>query len=237
MLILFDIDLTLLSTGGSGARAMLAAARQLFGPLFSTEGVSFAGRLDPLIISDLFARAAAVPTPASIADFTARYQRCLADELAGTTSCAALPGALDLVAALDLHRTHSPPLALGILTGNFETTGTMKLERCRIPLAPFEVRVWGDHSPNDPPHRSDLVPVAIRRYQSLRAATLAPANVVVIGDTPHDVHAALSHGCRALAVATGRSSAAELRDAGGHLVVPDLSDTPSILRWIFDRHP
>lgn len=236
MLILFDIDLTLLTTGGSGMRAMLAAGRELFGPHLSTDGVSFAGRLDPLIISDLFTRAGAAPTPAAVADFTSRYQRSLADELARSSACSALPGALQLVAALDDLRPRMPALALGILTGNFEPTGTMKLERCRIPLAPFEVRVWGDHSPNHPPLRSDLVPVAIRRYESLRAAPLAPANVVVIGDTPHDVHAALTHGCRALAVATGRSSAADLRDSGAHLVLPDLSDTASILRWLF-AHP
>ncbi|MCE7972965.1 MAG: HAD family hydrolase [Leptolyngbya sp. PLA1] len=232
MLILFDIDLTLLNTGGSGARSMLAAGRELFGPQFSTDGVPFAGRLDPLIISDLFTRGGVPPTAGAIAEFTSRYQRCLAHELARTPSCTALPGVLDLITALDAHRLRVPALALGILTGNFEPTGTMKLDRCGIPLAPFEVRVWGDHSPNDPPRRSDLVPVAMRRYESLRQRPLPPADVVVIGDTPHDVHAALSHGCRALAVTTGRSSSSELRDAGAHLVVPDLSDTSSISRWL-----
>lgn len=232
MLILFDIDLTLLSTGGSGARAMRAAGRELFGTHFSTEGVSFAGRLDPLIIADLFKRAGVAPTPDSVADFISRYRDRLTDELARTPSCAALPGVLTLLAALHNHRRLSPALALGILTGNFETTGSMKLHRCAIPIDRFEVRVWGDHSPNDPPHRSDLVPVAMRRYESLRARPLPATDVVVIGDTPHDVQAAITHGCRALGVATGRSSASELKDAGGHLVVPDLSDTPALLDWL-----
>ena len=63
MLILFDVDATLISTSGSGKNAMLDAGRDLFGPSFSVEGIDFAGRLDPLIITEMFARHAVPSTP------------------------------------------------------------------------------------------------------------------------------------------------------------------------------
>lgn len=231
MLILFDIDLTLLTTDGSGMRAMLQAGRALHGPGFNAEGVSFAGRLDPLIIGDMFAASGVPDTPDHRLAFRREYVRHLGTILAASTSRRTLPGVVALLDALDAARD-AHGLTLGLLTGNFEESGTLKLRACGLDPSRFAVRAWGDDSPRTPPRREDLVPVAMHRDERLRRRRLEPSRVVVIGDTPHDVRCALAHGCRSLAVATGRSGLDDLRAAGAHLAVPDLTDTRTILRWL-----
>jgi phosphoglycolate phosphatase-like HAD superfamily hydrolase len=81
-------------------------------------------------------------------------------------------------------------------------------------------------------HRRELVPVALDRCARNFGQAPRPEDVVIIGDTEHDVDCALAHGCRVVGVATGSTSAEELRAAGAHHVVPDLSDTPTLLAWL-----
>lgn len=232
MLLLFDIDLTLLTTNGAGMQAMAAAGRDLHGPSFTADGVAFAGRLDPLIIDDLLRTHGVEPTPARAAAFRRAYAERLAAWFAGGAGAKALPGVHDLLGALRERRAREPSLALGVLTGNFEETGVLKLRAAGIDDAHFDVRVWGDASPSTPPRRSDLVPVGIRAYERARRATVPPSRVVVLGDTEHDVHAARAHGCRALGVATGRTPAPALAEAGADAVLDDFSDVPRVLRTL-----
>ena len=92
--------------------------------------------------------------------------------------------------------------------------------------------MWGDDSPHTPPAREHLPPVGIDRHAALTGARLRAEEVVVIGDTIHDVSCALAHGCRALAVATGHHSADQLAAAGAHRVVQDLTHTGDIAAWL-----
>jgi phosphoglycolate phosphatase len=72
----------------------------------------------------------------------------------------------------------------------------------------------------------------MHRSAALSGRPRRPLDVIVVGDTPHDVAAAKAHGCRAVAVATGRSSFAELADCGPDLTLQDLSDHPTLLRFL-----
>jgi phosphoglycolate phosphatase len=241
MLLLFDIDATLLVTSRSGVYAMQDAGRELFGPAFSFGTVDFAGRLDPLILADLFRHNEIPPTPDNFAKMRRAYHAHMTRRLAVPNTARALPGVLDLIAALSAR----PDTTLALLTGNFAETGLLKIRSIGLDPATFPIQVWGDHSPHDPPQREHLVPVAFERYNHHARSSgergammppvgdVKPSNVLVIGDTPHDVACAKAHRCRSLAVATGLHSVATLQAAGADHVVPDLSDTAAILDVIF----
>jgi phosphoglycolate phosphatase-like HAD superfamily hydrolase len=229
MLLLFDIDGTMIRTTGAGIRAMLRAGRELFGPHFNADGVEFGGRLDPLIIHEMLAASGIDPRPEHARAIRAAYRRHLPACLDEAPVKTALPGVLDLLAALRA----SDAATLGLLTGNFAETGAIKLRACGIDPDWFAVQVWGDESPHDPPRRDHLPPLGLARYRDRRGRD--PAHTVVIGDTPHDVACALAHGCRALGVGTGQFTPESLLAAGADRAVPDLADTADILAWL--AHP
>ena len=121
---------------------------------------------------------------------------------------------------------------LGLLTGNYADTGSMKLRACGIEPEWFRVKVWGDDSPHSPPCRDHLPGVGLERYAMLTGRKLEGRHAVVIGDTPHDVSCARAHGCRSLGVATGRFSVEQLEKAGADWAVTDLRETQRILGWL-----
>ncbi len=229
MLILFDIDATLISTGGAGVRAIVAAARELHGEHVTDTALEYAGRLDPLIIADLLRLNGIAETPETLAALRRAYERHLQLVLRDWPHCEALPGVTALIDALAGERG----VTLGLLTGNFQQTGLYKLRACGIDESRFAISVWGDDSPHTPPSRDHLPEVAMKRYTRLRGGLpIGGEKVVVIGDTPHDVRCAKAHGCRALGVATGRSTVAELERAGADWAVPDLSATADVVAWL-----
>lgn len=227
-LVLFDIDATLLKTDGAGIKSMEQAGQELFGPEFTAQGINFAGRLDPLIFRELFELNDLDRTPDKEHSLRARYREVLEQRLKLVTRKAALPGAVNLVRAVRETGMH----VAGVLTGNFAETGSMKLAACGFEPSWFEVQAWGDDSPHDPPERSHLVPVAMKRYQQRFGKPVEGERVTIIGDTPHDVHCAQVHGCWSLGVATGQFSVDELRAAGADLVLESLEDTESIVGWL-----
>jgi phosphoglycolate phosphatase len=231
MLILFDVDATLISTSRAGIDALAEAGRTLIGPHFSTERVEIAGRLDPLILRDLLLAHDLEPTPERVAALRAGYRTNLPAALARPgRRCATLPGVPELLAALEAR----PRAALGLLTGNYEDTGSLKLRACGLEPARFGIRVWGDESPHSPPSRDHLPHVALERYERSHRRKLDPARAVIVGDTPHDVRCARGAGMRALAVATGVHDTAALSVTGADRVVSDLSQTAEILAWMLD---
>ena len=227
MLVLFDIDATLITTGGVGVKAMIDAGRDLYGPGFTADGIPFAGRLDPLILADMLTLNGQAPTAQAMAVFRATYAQRLPERLAAGTG-RALPGVLPLLAALE----EADGVALGLLTGNFAETGSMKLAACGVDPGRFSIRVWGDESPHTPPSREHLPEVGMARYAERHGRRLAGRQVVIVGDTPHDVACARAHGCRSLAVATGQFPVPRLLEAGADHAVATLEDTPAIRDWI-----
>ncbi len=227
-LVLFDIDATLIRTSGVGVRAMEAAGRELFGPSFTADGIDFAGRLDPLLLSEMCTRCAVQATPGLLAEFRAAYGRHLPPRLAEPGVGRVLPGVHDLLSDLR-GRGH---VTIGLLTGNFAETGALKLRTCGLDPDVFHLAVWGDDSPHSPPSRDHLPLVALDRFRSLRGREVNRRRVTVIGDTPHDARCARVNGCRSLGVATGRFTVEDLHRAGADRVVPDLGAEPDIADWL-----
>ncbi len=228
MLILFDIDATLLTTTRAGIHAMGHAGRELFGTSFDEHAVEYSGRLDPLIIHDLLTVHAKPTGPEAIGVFREAYRRHLEGLLADRSLARPCPGIDALLDAL-AHRTE---ITLGLLTGNFPETGEIKLRAAGIDPARFAIAAWGSDSPHDPPARDHLPPVAMARYGVLGRRPIEPDSVVIIGDTPHDVACARAHGVRSLAVATGMFSVEQLVAAGADWAVPTVENTEEIVRWL-----
>lgn len=230
MLILFDIDATLLTTSRSGVAAMGDAGRELYGETFNEHTIQYAGRLDPLIFRDLMLVHGVEPTRDRIAEFYALYRERLRERLrAGVAR--AMPGVHDLLGALAPGAARGE-YALGLLTGNYPDTGEMKLVAAGIDPSQFSVRAWGCDSPHDPPAREHLPPVAMARHRERHGREIRGEAITIIGDTPHDVSCALAHGCRALGVATGSFGLDDLHRAGAHRAVPSLENTEEITRWL-----
>lgn len=229
MLILFDIDMTLLTSDHIGIGCLHDAGRDLFTPGFTIEGITFGGCLDPVIIAQMLELNTIEPSADNIAALRAGYHDRLTRHAAQRPIARALPGAPELV---DATRAHPQTLAIGVLTGNFPETGTIKLTSAGFDPAHFTINAWGDDSPHARPHRSHLPPVAMELFTSTKGHAIDPERVIVIGDTIHDVTCALDSGCRSLAVATGHSSRQQLEDAGAHLVIDDLTDTDAIMGWM-----
>lgn len=224
MLILFDIDGTLLLTQRAGTQSMQAAARELFGDQFTFDGIELGGWLDPLIW-DTVARANGIEDPASHHDrFRATYLRHFQERLARNPTVTALPGVVELIEAL----SQEPDTWLGLLTGNYPETGRLKIEAAGLDIDSFAVAVWGV----DGAHRRELPVVAMAQYATQTGQTIEPHDVLIIGDTLHDIDCARANGCRSLAVATGVCTAAELAAHEPDLLVDNLSDTSSILAWV-----
>jgi phosphoglycolate phosphatase len=215
-LVLFDVDGTLLLTGGAGLRAFERAAVELFGDRGWFVGIETAGGLDPLIFAEAASRRGLGDVALRHREFREAYLRILPDELArGGETVRALPGVVD-----SLERLRAAGLAtLGLLTGNYAPAIPIKLEAVGIDPGWFEVTVCGE----DAPTRPALVPVAIERC-ALRGPRVEAERILVVGDTPKDVHCARENGARALGVATGKYSVEELRTAGADVAVEDLRD-------------
>ncbi|MGH7243898.1 MAG: HAD family hydrolase [Phycisphaerales bacterium] len=222
MLVLFDIDGTLLSTVGAGMRAMEAAGKEVFGPGCHTGGIQFAGRLDPLIMREMLANAGLPPSRENIAAFRAAYERRMHETFKTPGLGRTMPGVHDLLARLD----RESGLTMGLLTGNFEPTGLLKVRSCGIDTARFQVSAWGDDSPHDPPERNHLPPIAVGRYRKKMGRD--PQRVVIIGDTPYDIVCAKTHGHMSVGVATGKFSREELLQSGADHAFADLSETEKV---------
>ncbi len=224
MLVLFDIDGTLLTSLRAGIGAMTTAVRELHGIEPDFEGVEIHGRLDRLIWRDLAAKHGLPAGEDDHARFKQTYARHLGERLAAANTATPLPGTHALVEAV----RGQPGVTIGLLTGNYEETGRLKVRHAGFDPDHFVVNAWGDEGPD----RRSLVPVARERYARRHGTHLSPERVVIIGDTPADVDCAKAHGARVLAVATGGFTEEALRATAADAVMPSLADTAGALRWI-----
>ncbi len=224
MLVLFDIDGTLLHTLSAGIHAMRSALRDLHGIEADFGKVEIHGRLDTLIWRELGAVHGFPVDDDAHAVFKRTYSGHLERRFAAENTAKAFEGTHELVQAV---RAMSG-VTCGLLTGNYEPTGRLKVRCAGFDPDHFVVNAWGD----DGPDRPSLVPVAMRRYREMHGRDVAPRDVLIIGDTPYDVHCAKAHGARVLAVATGHFDVDSLRAAGADRVERDLRGTPGLVEWI-----
>ncbi len=226
MLVLFDIDGTLLLSQHAGVHGMHDATRELYGETFTFDGVEVAGRIDPQIWHDV-ALANGIDDPTAHHDrFRASYAEHLARRLKANNTVVVLPGVAPLLEELGA----VDGLTLGLLTGNYRETGLLKIKAAGLDPEIFAVAAWG----SDGRTLQDLPGVAIDRHATITGSRLTPDQVVIIGDTPHDVACARANGCWALAVATGPTPRENLVASEPDLMVEDLSSTPEIVSWILN---
>ncbi len=216
-LVLFDVDGTLLIARGAGRRALGQALRQVLGTAGSLEQYDFRGRTDIRIVLDVL-EAAGIPRATArerLDDVFEAYARTLAVEIGDGRDVVTLPGIAALVRRLDA----TEGLLLGLLTGNIEQGARIKL--APTGLSPFfPVGAFG----SDDHDRGRLPSLAARRAQALTGHAFEPHEVVVIGDTPHDIECARAFGAVAVAVATGFHSRDELLADRPDLFFDDFAD-------------
>ncbi len=216
---LFDIDGTLLRTGGAGQRAMERALTDVFGIAEPNEEIPAAGRTDRAITADLFAHHELAPTQSQWVQFQTVYfghLQSTLQELEGTV----LPGIETL---LDRLATRSD-VTLGLLTGNFREAARIKLEHHAIDHH-FAFGGYGDTHHD----RDDVARVAWGEACRHLGRDIHPRAVCVIGDTPSDVKCARAIGARAIAVATGMFTAEELIHTQPDELYHDFSDPDQFL--------
>ena len=224
-LVLFDIDGTLVLTGGAGLRAMNRAIADAFGHAGGLEGIPVAGRTDWAILADAVRRLNRTLDGATLADLRDRYVAHLTDEIQhpGDGRKAVMPGIRELLDRLE----RRDDVLLGLLTGNFEEGARVKLDHFDL-WRYFRCGAYG----GDAADRNALVPVALERARACGLPDIDDADVLVIGDTPHDVMCAQVAGATAIAVATGSSSVDDLRAAGADYVFESLLDAEAFLELL-----
>lgn len=230
-LLLFDVDGTLVLTGGAGVRAMSRAFEAVFGIPSAFRGVPMAGRTDPAILSDALATFSIEPSAEHLADFTAAYLALLQEEIdspvptpAGGTSRRWFKGALPGVSELIGRLTVIDSVFLGLLTGNYRDGARIKLAYFDL-WRHFRCGAYG----GDASLRHELVPVAMARAAGAGCPAVGLSDVIIIGDTPLDVDAARKAGVNCVAVATGGFDQAALRAAGADIVFENLLDADAVV--------
>jgi phosphoglycolate phosphatase-like HAD superfamily hydrolase len=206
----FDIDGTLITTGGAGAVAWAKAFGDLFGLTAEIADYTEDGMPDHDVCRATFAGLMGrSPTEREIARLTHRYLEYLPRAVEDSPGYRVLPGAPDL-----LDRLAEEGVLLGITTGNVEAAAHVKLARGKLNHF-FSFGGYG----SDTPDRGELTRIAIERGGRMLGTPIDPRQVDVVGDTPRDVAAAHAAGAVAVAVATGHFSRADLAAAGADRVL------------------
>ncbi len=217
-IIVFDIDATLILSGGAGARALDRAFEEVTGAADAMEGVPFHGMTDCAIISEMAKRKLGARLSETNREEVRRlYAAYLEPELAaspGFEVMAGVPELLDTLAA-------DSRVLLGLATGNFEETAMLKLERGGL-AGYFRFGGYGTDSESRP----ELTRIAVERGRAIAgdgAGVTAPL-VYLVGDTVFDIRCGNAAGARTVGVATGITSEAELLAEKPYAVLPDLAD-------------
>ena len=226
-IILFDIDQTLLYSGGAGSLAMRKAFHQLHGIDDAFGQIEFSGLTDWAILKRGMQQHDVLDDHQPFADHITRFQQAyfpLVQPMLREVEGGHLkPGVVELLDAL----AERPDVRLGLATGNFREAALIKLRHFGLDGYLSEGG-FGD----DAEDRGELVGIAIQRIAN--GAAPAPTDVWVIGDTPRDISAARANNARSLGVATGTTTTAELRDAGATITMPDLSDPGAVMSGLLE---
>lgn len=212
--VLFDIDETLVHTGGSGARSWKAAFQKLYGVAADIGEHTSAGETDPEVARETFEGVLnRQPTDGELVALYAQYLLHLAEDIWISDTYRVLPGA-----AVLLEQLTDAGVILGIVSGAMEGAARTKL----MPANLNRYFIFGSYG-SDAPDRTELTKLAIGKAARLSKG-LTPAQVFVVGDTPRDMEATLAAGGVPVGVSSGHYSRAELATAGGVHVLGSLED-------------
>ena len=218
--LLFDIDGTLIRSGGAGKAAMEDALRSEFGVGELYDRVPYSGRTDPSIGRDLLEVHGLEASEANILRLRTAYLRHLPESLR-TNQGIVLPGIHELLERLRL----ADNITLGLLTGNVRDGARCKLSHFELwhyfPFGGFADGI---------PERDDVARFALKETARHLGRDVHPSNIWVIGDTPLDVKCARAIGAKAVAVATGWHSIDELNESKADWVLSDLSEPAELMK-------
>lgn len=217
--ILFDIDGTLIRSGGAGKHAMERALRSAFGLTEVKDEVPYSGRTDCAIARDLLRVHGLEPTPANQQALHDAYLAKLPESLKDRGGNV-LPG----VNAVLQELKGRPNVVLGLLTGNIRTGARTKLGHFGL-WDYFACGGFGDEHFD----RDDVARMALSEVRSHTGRDIDPTDIWVIGDTPLDVKCARAIGAKAIAVATGWHPVEELTACSPDHCFTDLSDHRRVL--------
>ena len=214
-LLLFDVDGTLILTGGAGIRAFQRTFRELFRVDAVIDGIRFHGRTDPQIIDDIFVAGLGRPaTPSETEAVCSRYLTYLGDEVRHSPGYRIMPGLPGLLETL----AGRPEVRLGLATGNLEGAARIKLSRAAMNRY-FSFGGFG----SDAKDRTVLIWKAIERGKALLGECDQQIRAVVIGDTDLDITCGRAAGATTVAVATGGDSWETLLQASPDYLLKDFS--------------
>jgi phosphoglycolate phosphatase-like HAD superfamily hydrolase len=219
--LLFDIDGTLIRSGGAGKVAMEQGLRSAFGLRNINDTVAYSGRTDFAIARDLLATHGLEPSIENQRRLTDAYLECLPDSLRSTpgTICQGIEPLLERLAERE-------DVLLGLLTGNIRRGAEIKLGHFGL-WHPFALGGFGDH-------RHDRDDVARAAWSAVQERVdVEPQQVWVIGDTPLDVSCARAINARVIAVATGWHDLAELQATQPDYALADLANVDEVLKIWF----
>jgi phosphoglycolate phosphatase-like HAD superfamily hydrolase len=218
-LVLFDIDGTLLASGGAGEKALRLAVEDRFGEKDGLSGIEIAGRTDSGIARQIFARHGLETTPEALHDFLEIYLGRLAEMLPRTQGTL-LPGIVPLLEALRARED----VLLGLLTGNLERGAELKLTQYGV-WHYFKFGAYAD----DHHDRNELGRFAAERALAKHGLAIPGEQTFVLGDTPHDIACGRVIGAKTVAVATGGYARAQLAEYQPDFLFDDFSDLASVL--------
>jgi phosphoglycolate phosphatase len=221
-LLLFDIDGTLILTGGRGRQALTAAAEAEFQKPIRSKFKDFAGSTDRMIVLEMITNnnVQVSDADASIDRVLARYLELLKPLLVSADTVEVLPGVRELLEVV----SRNGEFTLGLVTGNIERGARMKLNP--VGLNPFfAFGAFGD----DAIDRKLLPGIAWQRAEEIYREKFLPGNIWIIGDTPRDIDCGKSNGLRTLAVATSAWGVDELQTHQPDAALLNLSDTEGVL--------
>jgi len=218
MLYLFDIDGTLLLSGGAGSRAINSIFEERYDLTGAMDNVSPGGKTDPQIIREVFhTRLDREVDDTEVSDFIDTYVPLLRRELPLSDNFRTMPSIEDALGFLE----NDTDSVLAIATGNVQDAAKAKLEH----IGMWDRFVTGGYG-DDAAERSGIVATAIERGEAHTKQRLPRRDIVVVGDTPRDVSAARDCGITVVAVATGRPSREELEDCKPDAVFDTLAELP-----------
>ena len=213
-LVLFDVDGTLVHTGGAGKNAFARTFAATFNAHDGVSKINFGGRTDVSLARELFGIHSIAATSENFQRFFEPYVFWL-DHLMLQSNGDACRGVREFIR--DLHELPDPPM-LGLLTGNIQLGAEIKLRRYEL-WEPFEIGAFAD----DHEDRNHIAVTALERGRRVLGENLQPWEIVVVGDTPHDVRCGKFIGAKTLAVATGGPKLEELKNYKPDWAVEDLT--------------
>lgn len=214
-LVLFDIDGTLIRTNGAGVKAFARTFAATFGVPDATERMNFAGRTDKSLVREMFAQHRVAPVEANFERFFTSYVFWL-DHLLAHTGGAVCPGVPEFLRQM---RALPAPPAAGLLTGNIRLGAEIKLRHFGL----WQEFVTGGFA-DDHEDRNQIAAVARERGGRVLSEPLRGEQIVVVGDTPHDIRCGRAIGAKVLAVATGGARYETLREHAPDWLVRDLRE-------------